>query len=69
MDRKSSKQLKQYSPHSSIRLPPVLELHWLWYQLMYSSEVHSVLSFVPLVYYVLNAPGSMGSKNRRLRLQ
>ena len=38
----------------------MLELCWSQYQLMHSSEVHSVLSFVALSYYVVNAFGFDG---------
>ena len=34
---KWSKELKQYSPHSSSKFHPGLRLHWSWYQLMCSS--------------------------------
>ena len=34
-----------------------------------SSGIHSVLSFVALSYYAVNALGSTGSMSRRLRLQ
>ena len=36
---------------------------------MHSLCMYSVLSIVTLGYYEMNAPGSMDSKKRRLRLQ
>ena len=47
-------QLKQYSPYSSTRLPPMLELCWSQYQLTHSSGVSLVLSFVVIGYYMVN---------------
>ena len=67
MYRKASeprKQLKHYSFHSSIKFPPLLKVHWSWYQLTPPSTVHSVLSLVGLSYYMMNAEGLMGFKNR-----